>query len=354
VFVRYDWMPNFRDPARSDEDRRRDFQAHANLANLVQREVERAVLYVAQARHRLSSNENLCYAGGVALNAVANRRLLLEGPFKRLFIQPAAGDNGIAVGCAYYGWLELLKGERQAETPSVRFGRPYTSSEIETAIAECGDVITANKVDDIVRVAAEDLADGLVVGWFQGRSEFGPRALGGRSILADPRVAQVRAYINGQVKFREDFRPFAPSVLIEDMSTYYDEVLESPHMLLVSKMKSEWIEYYQSIVHLNETSRIQTVHASVDSLYHRLISTFKELTGVGFVLNTSFNKRGMPMVETPREALSFFLECGLDRLYLGSYTVEKVNSANRVKGAFTGEVPSQLMLSGAGTHGSGR
>lgn len=328
VFVRYDWMRQFRNPARNNEERRAAFQHHADLAWHVQAEVERAILYVAEARYRASPSENLCYAGGVALNAVANRRLLLESPFKNLFIQPAAGDNGLAVGCAFYGWLELLSGERLETGPNVRYGRGYRSNEVEEAIAAQGEQLASRVSTNVAADAAQLLADGKVIGWCQGPAELGPRALGGRSILADPRRPDVRNHINRNIKFREDFRPFAPSVREEDVAEYYQEVFHSPHMLLVSVMRPEFRGNLASIVHLNDTSRIQTVTSEADPLYHCLISEFRKITGLGMVLNTSLNRRGMPIVETPKDAINFFLECGLDALVIEDRIVTKVEVAH--------------------------
>src|SRR6201999_31711 len=173
----------------------------------------RAILYLLEARHAVRPSQNLCYGGGVALNAVANRRILKEGPFRNLYIQPAAGDNGVAVGCAYYGWLAVMGREEVAHTGSVYLGRNYSVSETLPVVRGYGELFDWTQVPSPVAAAADALAAGKILGWFQGRAEFGPRALGNRSILADPREARVRDFINARVKFRGDFRPFAPSVL---------------------------------------------------------------------------------------------------------------------------------------------
>ncbi|HZH77889.1 MAG TPA: carbamoyltransferase C-terminal domain-containing protein [Archangium sp.] len=316
VFVRYDWMEHFTRPARNQQHFKDRFQEYADFAWWVQREVERAVLYVVNSRYEMAPADNLVYAGGVALNAVANRLIQTQTKFKRLFIQPAAGDNGLALGCAYYGWLEVLKQERVKATGSSSFGRPYRREELSAAVEYRQDKLKVEKVEDPVRRTAELLAEGKVVGWFHGRSEFGPRALGNRSILADPRRADVRNFINAKVKFREDFRPFAPSVLREDCATYFECEYESPYMLMVAPVRPEWRSRIPSVVHEDGSARIQTVAEEVSPRYYRLLKEFKELTGISVVLNTSFNRKGMPIVETPDQAVDLFLGCALDVLVL--------------------------------------
>ncbi|WP_164019493.1 carbamoyltransferase C-terminal domain-containing protein [Pyxidicoccus trucidator] len=316
VFVRYDWMERFTRPARNKTDFKERFQEHADFAWWVQREVERAILYVVNHRYEVAPSDNLVYAGGVALNAVANRLIRTQTRFKNLFIQPAAGDNGLAVGCAYYGWLEVLKRERVKATGSSAFGRHYRRDELEAAVKQHGEHLKEEPVEDVSRRTAELLADGKVVGWFQGGSELGPRALGHRSILADPRQPQMRDFINSKVKFREDFRPFAPSVLREDCSTYFDCDYESPYMILVAPVRPEWRSRLPSVVHQDNSARIQTVTEEVSPAYYRLLKDFKAVTGVSVLLNTSFNRKGMPIVETPADAIRFFLSCALDALVL--------------------------------------
>jgi carbamoyltransferase len=316
VFVRYDWMEGFTRPARNAQDFKARFQEYADFAWWVQREVERAILYTVNHRYELAPADNLVYAGGVALNAVANRLILTQSRYKRLFIQPAAGDNGLALGCAYYGWLEVLKRERVKGSGSSSFGRHYRRDEVDAAVATLGETLKEEPVQDVHRRTAELLADGKVVGWFQGGAEFGPRALGHRSILADPRRAEVRDFINAKVKFREDFRPFAPSVLREDCSTYFECDYESPYMILVAPVRPEWRSRIPSVVHQDHSARIQTVTKEVSPEYYRLLQAFKEVTGVSVLLNTSFNRKGMPIVETPADAIRFFLSCALDVLVL--------------------------------------
>lgn len=316
VFVRQEWMSRFDNPSRGYSHFRKHFQYYADLAFWVQREVERALLYVVNARRELAPAENLAYAGGVALNAVANRRILLESGFRRVHFQPAAGDNGLAVGAAYYGWLVTLGRERVVHDGSTCFGRTYPSASIERALEWLDESVAVERVSDPVERAASLLAAGKVVAWFQGGSEFGPRALGHRSILADPRRAKVRDHINARIKRREDFRPFAPAVLAEEASTYFECETESPYMLLVAPVRPQWRERIPAVVHADGSCRIQTVTAASDPKFHALLGAFKRATGISVLLNTSLNRRGMPIVETPEQAVDLFLDSALDALVL--------------------------------------
>ncbi|MFO0665286.1 MAG: carbamoyltransferase C-terminal domain-containing protein [Polyangiaceae bacterium] len=331
VFVRYDWMKDFDWPTRGPRAFVDNFKFFANLAWHTQREVERALLYVLNARFERFPADNLAYAGGVALNAVANRRIVRETRYRNIFFQPAAGDNGLALGCAYYGHREILREKRVKSSGSSCFGRSYPDIEMRTAIegaAKTGgvDAYEAVASEDILARTADALAAGKTVAWFQGGSEFGPRALGHRSILADPRVPEMRDHINANIKFREDFRPFAPSVRREDVDTYFECDDESPYMILVAPTREEWKERIPSVVHRDGSARIQTVTAASDPMYYALLAAFRERSGVGILLNTSFNRKGMPIVETPQQAVEFFLSCALDVLVLGRYFVEKATS----------------------------
>jgi len=323
VFVRYDWMERFQAPARDFDGFKARFQEFADLAWWVQREVERALLYVMRERHARKPSRNLCYSGGVALNAVANRRLLTEGPYEKLYVQPAAGDNGIAIGCAYYGWLEVLKKEKRLHTSSVYLGRRYTADETTAILKRYEELVQTAQSTDTIADTAQALEAGKVVGWFQDGAEFGPRALGNRSILADPRVAGIRDHINAKVKFREDFRPFAPSVLAEDAGIYFTGDYDSPHMLLTTAVRPEWRGKIPAVVHRDHSARIQTVRREDNARYYDLIAAFKKITGIGILLNTSLNRRGMPIVETPEDAVLLFLFSGIDMLVVGDVIVAK-------------------------------
>ncbi len=323
VFLRYDWMEAFRTPAHSAEDFRSRFQHYADLAFGIQRELERALLYLVRARHASAPHDNLCYAGGVALNAVANRRLLTEGPYKNLYIQPAAADNGVAIGCAYYGWLKVLEKKKPAYDGRVYFGRKYGLDEIANMLKRYEELVHCARSDAPMAEAASHLAAGKILGWFQGGSEFGPRALGNRSILADPRLEHMRDTINAKVKFREDFRPFAPSVLAEDRDLYFDCAYDSPHMLLTAPVRPEWQAVLRAVVHRDGSARIQTVTADINPRFHALLEAFKAVTGMGVLLNTSLNRRGMPIVETPEEAILLFLYTAIDVLVVDDFVVRK-------------------------------
>lgn len=324
AFVRYDWIEDFKRPCRDYEQFKKDFQYYADIAYWVQREVERAILYIIDARYELAPSKHLAYAGGVALNAVANRLILTESKFRDVYIQPAAGDNGLALGCAYYGWMEVLKQERVRHHGSMALGKTYRSVAVAETLDAHQDSVSYAASDDYIQQTAELLAAGKTVGWFQDGAEFGPRALGHRSILADPRRPEMRDFINSNIKFREDFRPFAPSVLAEDVSVYFDCDYESPYMLLVAPVRAAWQQVIPSVTHQDRSARIQTVTASTSPKYYALLRAFKEKTGISVLLNTSFNRRGMPIVETPEQALDFFLNCDLDILVLDNYIVRKI------------------------------
>ena len=321
VQLRYDWMPRFDQPTRSYKDFKRGFQHYADLAWWVQKEVERALLYVVCDRMARVDTANLAYAGGVALNAVANQRIQTECGLERLFIQPAAGDNGLALGCAYYGWLAVLGQERVAHDGSTCFGRVYVDDEIEAALADVD--VEVRVVEDVLGDTASALADGAIVGWYHGGSEFGPRALGHRSILADPRVSGVKDTINRTIKFREDFRPFAPAVPEDVAGEWFDTAAPSPYMIMVAPVRPERASEIPSVVHADGSCRIQTVNQAFDRAYHDLLVRFGERTGVPVLLNTSFNRRGMPIVETPAQAVDMFMRCPMNLLVIGDRLITK-------------------------------
>lgn len=340
LFVDPDWMCSFDRPARTAEDFKRDFQYYADIAYWVQREVEKALLYLVDARYEMGTSANLAYAGGVALNAVANARILRESKFRQIYMVPAAGDNGISLGCAFYGWLEVLGRERVPHSGSTCFGRSYGRQSVEAALPSVGEMpalavesgknagLRWRRESDPAGCAARLLADGKVIAWYQGGSEFGPRALGRRSILADPRKPGVVDLINVRVKRREEFRPFAPSVLLEDAPTYFDGDFESPYMILVAQVRESWRELLRSVVHRDGSARIQTVTPEWNPRYYELLMAFKRLTGLPVLLNTSFNRRGTPIVETPGEAIEFFVEAdGLDALVMEDFVLEHEGTA---------------------------
>jgi len=299
------------------------FQAYADLAYWAQKELEKALLSVFKTAHDLAPSRNVAYAGGVALNAVGNRRLLQESSFENFYFQPAAGDNGLALGCCYYGWLEVLKKSSVKHSGASAFGRRYNTEQCSKALASLGPKFSVTEPEDIIIATARMLADGKTVGWFQGPSEFGPRALGHRSILADPRRAEMQDFINARVKLREEFRPFAPSITEAGSRSYFKENFESPYMILVMDVIPEWRDRLPAVVHKDGTARVQTVSARLNPPYYRLLKEFERITGIPILLNTSFNRRGMPIVETPEEAVKFFAESALHALVIDKYQIIK-------------------------------
>jgi len=452
VFVRYNWMSHFRKPCLSHDQFKKEFQYYADIAQWTQKEIERALVYLVTHRRRLTTSNNLAFTGGVALNAVANAILEKESGFDNIYFTPAAGDNGVAIGCAFYGWCRVLGQRRAPHNGSSCFGRCYSREfirgildnfvipnaeksrelvpEITTIIAEsmqahsgkrmtiglnvvdagiftlfldeaggkidhsapiysdlslycsaeqlirwinsgnhlavknreffdykgdihslmtalnlsevqrrlrilfetrriCDCIPVTKEPRDLCQYAAKLLVKGKVLGWFQAGSEFGPRALGRRSILADPGRTGLRDFINRNIKFREDFRPFAPSVLYEDVSEYFEYERESPYMIVVARVKPRWAQRLQNVVHCDGSSRIQTVTKEWNGRFYELLRAYKQASGISVLLNTSFNRRGMPIVETPSDAMGFFYECGLDALVIGDFLVEK-QSPNRL------------------------
>jgi carbamoyltransferase len=246
-----------------------------------------------------------------------------EGPFDRVFIPAPAGDSGNAIGAALYGWHVLLNGETRSQMRTAALGRSYPAADVAAILEQpyFQGRLTARRAD--VTEIAERLARHYVIGWMSGGSEVGPRALGHRSILADPRHPAMKDFLNVQVKHREPFRPYAPSVLAEHTDDWFEQAGESPFMLFVPSVRADRRAAVPGITHVDGTARIQTVGAETDPVYHRLISAFHELTGVPLVLNTSFNDNGEPIVETPENALCTFLRTKIDYLYLDGWLVSK-------------------------------
>ena len=305
-------------------------QYYADVAASIQRVTEEILLRMTRHLHKLSGAKNLCLAGGVALNSCANSRLLRETPFEKLFVQPAAGDSGGALGAALYASNVLLGKPRNFAMRHAAWGREYSRDETAAFLRE--ENIAHRAFDDeekLLQSVARLLESGRVIGWHQGRFEWGPRALGQRSILADPRRAAMKDNINIKIKFREPFRPFAPSVLAECAADYFEVAAEDASddatrfMLMVTPVRPDARELLPATTHVDNTARLQTVHADCSPRYHRLISTFGAQGGVPVVLNTSFNLRGEPIVNTPREAFQTFCNSGLDALVLGDHLILK-------------------------------
>ncbi len=323
-------------------------QREMDLAKSVQVVCEEIMLRMARTAHRETGLENLCLAGGVALNCVANGRVLREGPFKRLWIQPAAGDAGGALGVAQLIWHRYCKQARSVTpgTDGMRgayLGPDFTPDEIAAFLQSVGAPAERLDRDVLLRRVAELLAGEKVIGWFDGRMEFGPRALGARSILGDPRSPRMQAQMNLKIKFREGFRPFAPSVLRERASDYFELDVDSPYMLLVAPIKAarqipmtdgerqlwgiDQLNVVRSdipaVTHIDYSARVQTVRRETNPNYYDLIKQFERLTGCAVLVNTSFNVRGEPIVCTPADAYRCFMRTHIDHLVLGPFLLDK-------------------------------
>ena len=323
-------------------------QREMDLAASIQIVVEEIIIKLAKGIANISGQKNLCLAGGVALNCVANGKLLRENIFDDIWIQPASGDAGGALGAVLGVYHIMLNQPRKISNTldSMKgsyLGPQYSQENIKERLTQCGAVFTTHKNDEVIQLAAQALADGKAIGWHSGRMEFGPRALGGRSILADPRSPSMQKILNLKVKYRESFRPFAPSVLREDVQQWFEMNRDSPYMLLVADVaKSERKPMTDEInalfgidklnvprssipavTHVNYSARVHTVHKETNPGYHELIKRFKELTGCPVLVNTSFNVRGEPIVCSPEDAFRCFMGTELDLLVVGNSLLYK-------------------------------
>jgi carbamoyltransferase len=323
-------------------------QKEMDVAASIQKVTEEVVLRLANTVAKESGEESLCLAGGVALNCVANGRIKRESPFKRIWIQPAAGDAGGALGAAAIAWYEFKGQNRRVngkdQMSGSFLGPRYSADEIRRQLDLYGaKYITLDDVALMPRLA-ELLDDEKVVGWFQHRMEFGPRALGARSIIGDPRSAKMQSVMNLKIKYRESFRPFAPSVLIERVNDYFEHESASPYMLIVAPLKEDLripmtaeqktlfgidkLNQIRSelpaITHVDYSARLQTVHADTNPRYHQLLRTFEKRTGCGVLVNTSFNVRGEPIVCTPEDAYRCFMRTEMDYLVVENFLLAKI------------------------------
>jgi len=296
-------------------------ERHKDLARSLQEMTEEIFFHVLRQLQRETGETRLCFAGGVALNCVMNGKIERETPFKEVYIQPDAGDGGTAIGGALYQtFCGAQSAPRRVPMDHVYWGPSSDDPQIENALRESG---LAVQNDPAITVrAARAIADGKVVGWFQGRMEVGPRALGNRSILADPRRADMKEILNARIKHRESFRPFAPSVLAEKCGEWFEGPAESPFMLMNYLVRPERRGQVPAITHVDGTARVQTVHRDTNPRYWELISEFEKISGVPVVVNTSFND-DEPIVCRPQEAIQCFLRTRMDVLILGDYWVEK-------------------------------
>tara|TARA_B100000989_G_scaffold287914_1_gene258028 strand:+ start:167 stop:2002 length:1836 start_codon:yes stop_codon:yes gene_type:complete len=336
-------------------------QFHMDIASSIQKVTEEIMIKLAKSVRKDYGIKNLCLAGGVALNCVANGKILKEKIFDNIWIQPAAGDAGGSIGAALALWhieqnnprIINLKDNMQGSY----LGPEYTQKNIENQLLEIGAKFETLDEDDLLKKTAKDLSNGEAIGWFQGRMEFGPRALGNRSIIADPRSPIMQKKLNLKVKYRESFRPFAPSILQEDLSEWFDMNTNSPYMLMVANVKKsktmamtteqkklfgiEKLNIKRStipaVTHVDYSSRIQTVNEETNSRYYRLIKKFKEITNCPVVINTSFNVRGEPIVNTPFDAFNCFMGTELDKLVIGNCYLQKNKQSPDLKRDYTKE-----------------
>jgi carbamoyltransferase len=296
-------------------------ERHKNIAHAVQDYCERAMMSVVRLALAKTKSRNLCLAGGVALNSKANGKILASGIVEKIFVQPAASDDGVALGAAFAPYLDRggrlpIRAMRHAY-----IGPGFDDEAIETALKTYK--LRYSRMNDPAVTGAELLAQGKILGWFQGRMEFGPRALGSRSILADPRDPQMTAKVNNAVKFREWWRPFAPSITKEAAADFVESATDSPFMILTAQVRAEKRSVIPAVTHVDGSARPQTVEREVNPLYWRLIDEFGKHTGVPVVMNTSFNLRGEAIVHTPTDAVRTFFSSGMDALLIGSFLVEK-------------------------------
>lgn len=323
-------------------------QKEMDLARSLQEVTEEIVLKLGNHVYKETCMKNLCLAGGVALNCVANGRLLREGPFENIWIQPAAGDAGGALGAALIGWYKYHNKSRTADEKTDSqmgsyLGPKFSDDKIGSFIKSKNITASKHSEDELINKVAELISSEKVIGWFDGKMEFGPRALGSRTIIGDARSPKMQATMNIKIKFREGFRPFAPSVLYEKVDEYFEIEKESPYMLLVADVKKErripmtdeeqkkWgidkLNVVRSdipaITHVDYSARLQTVHKETNPRYHKLISQFEKNTGCAVIINTSFNVRGEPIVCTPEDAYRCFMRTNMDYLVLGNFIIKK-------------------------------
>ncbi len=304
----------FGPPRRPDED---ITEHHHDIAFALQAVVEEAILNLARGVAKKHPSRNLCLVGGVALNCVANAKILTETDFDGIWIPPNASDTGATMGSALWHYHQELRNPRKFELKHAFYGKEYSTDEVQSALAEFGMDFQRLDNQELYRQVAQDIADGKIVGWFQGRFEMGPRALGNRSILADPRRAEMKEVLNKRVKFREAFRPFAPAVLRERVSDWFLIDQADPFMTIAPQVRPEKAALIPSGVHVDGTARIQTIDREANPAYYGVIEAFEKLTGVPIVLNTSFNRQE-PIVATPTQAISCFLRTDMDVLILGN------------------------------------
>lgn len=309
------WVETFGPPCMSEDAVEEGEYKH--IAASGQKILEQTYVDLAQSAKDITGHKNICLAGGTALNSVANGVLQRAGVFERVWVQPAAYDPGCALGVCYYIWNQVLKKPRTFTMSHAYWGPSFEESRMEAAAHLYG--LNCERVENSSVFAANKIAKGCVIGWYQGRMEWGPRALGNRSILADARSAKTKELVNSKIKFREPYRPFAPAVLEEDVHEYFDIPGQSPFMTIVCPVKEGKRSAIPAVTHVDNSARIQTVSKDANPPFWELLHEFKKITGESVVLNTSFNVKGEPIVCTPEEAVSCFLKTDMDYLIMGPY-----------------------------------
>ena len=296
-------------------------QRYINIASSLQKRLEDVALSMVKWLYEKTKMKNLCMAGGVTLNSVMNGVIEKKGPFENIFVQPAASDIGTSLGAALAIYFRKVKSPIRVPMEHAYWGSDYSDKEIEDALKLAK--LEYRRMENVIAETAKMIADGKIVGWFQTKMEWGPRALGARSILADPRKKEMKDVVNRWVKHRENFRPFAPSILVEKCHEYFDCNHPSPYMLFVYDVLETKKNEVQAITHVDGTARVHTVNKKDNPLYYGLIQEFEQLTGVPVILNTSFNIMGEPIVRTPSEAIRCFYGTGIDHLVIGNYLLSK-------------------------------
>ena len=336
-------------------------QFHMDIAASIQKVTEEVMVKLAKSLKKEFNLKNLCLAGGVALNCVANGKILSEKIFENVWIQPAAGDAGGSLGAALALWYIEYNNKRiisvNDSMQGSYLGPEYSNKEIENELIKIGAKFKILNDDELIDIITNDLMNGLCVGWYQGRMEFGPRALGSRSILGDARSPSMQKNLNLKVKYRESFRPFAPSILKEDLHDWFELDIDSPYMLIVSKINEkktfkmtekerklfgiEKLNIKRSeipaVTHVDYSARIQTVHKNTNPKYYKLLKVFKQKTNCPVIINTSFNVRGEPIVNTPKDAFNCFMGTNLDKLAIGNYYLDKLNQNQILKKNYSNE-----------------
>jgi len=320
----------FGHPRREQESAMTQF--HKDMAASLQKVTDEIVLKIARHVHKETGLSNLCMAGGVALNCVANSKVLMQTPFREMFIQPAAGDAGGAVGAAYYIYNTVLGNQRNYRMTHAFFGPSYSDEEISEFLHSHEIPYQQLNEPDLLQTVAHLMKEQNVIGWFQGRMEYGPRALGSRSIIADARNPENWKRVNLKIKFRESFRPFAPTVLEERTGEYFDFDRPSPYMLFVAQVREDK-RTIPAITHVDGSARLQTISREQHALYYDLITEFDRQTGCPVIINTSFNVRGEPIVCSPQDAFTCFMRTDMDFLVMGSYLLDKKKMNSSTEGS---------------------